>query len=141
MAALVISIYIASESVIVVYFAHALVIYKTSPMRACVLTQKSEEAPASSASLLATPMRVPLPLRGKVMDELERMETMGVISKVDIPTPAWCAGMVVAPIKSVAVRICVDLKPLNQSRLYTQYTVFTLSSWVGFMQKSKRVDT
>ena len=25
-------------------------------MRACVLTQKSEEAPASSASLLATPM-------------------------------------------------------------------------------------
>ena len=46
----------ASESVIVVYFAHALVIYKTSPMRACVLTQKSEEAPASSVSLLATPM-------------------------------------------------------------------------------------
>ena len=28
-------------------------------MRACVLTQKSEEAPASSASLLATPMRAP----------------------------------------------------------------------------------
>ena len=27
-------------------------------MRACVLTQKSEEAPASSASLLATPMQV-----------------------------------------------------------------------------------
>ena len=25
-------------------------------MRACVLTQKSEEAPASTASLLATPM-------------------------------------------------------------------------------------
>ena len=27
-------------------------------MRACVLTQKSEEAPASSASLLATPMEL-----------------------------------------------------------------------------------
>ena len=37
----------------VIYFAHAL---DTSPMRARVLTQKSEEATASSASLLATPL-------------------------------------------------------------------------------------
>ena len=44
------------------------------------------------------------------------METMGVISRVDIPTP-WCAGMVFAPKKSGTVRICVDLKPLNQSVL------------------------
>ena len=44
------------------------------------------------------------------------MEEMGVISKVDVPTP-WCAGMVVAPKKSGAIRICVDLKPLNQSVL------------------------
>ena len=50
------------------------------------------------------------------MDKLERMETMGVISKVDVPTP-WCAGMVVALKKFGAVQICVDLKPLNQSVL------------------------
>ena len=50
------------------------------------------------------------------MDELEQMEAMGVISKVDIPTP-WCAGMVVALKKSGAVRICVNLKPLNRSVL------------------------
>ena len=72
--------------------------------------------PDATPFSLFTPRRVPLPLRGKVMDELERMETMGVISKVDVPTP-WCAGMVVAPKKSGAVRICVDLKPLNQSVL------------------------
>ena len=59
MAALVFSqpgglyIYSASESVSdVIYSAHALVIYISSPMRVCVLTQKSEEAPASSVSLL-----------------------------------------------------------------------------------------
>ena len=62
------------------------------------------------------PRWVPLPQRGKVMDELERMETMGVISKVDVSIP-WCAGIVVALKKSGAVRICVDLKPLNQSVL------------------------
>lgn len=44
------------------------------------------------------------------------MEQLGVISKVTDPTP-WCAGMVVVPKKSGAVRICVDLKPLNENVL------------------------
>ena len=48
--------------------------------------------------------------------ELKRMESMGVISKVDEPTP-WCAGMVVVPKKQGKVRICVDLKPLNENVL------------------------
>ena len=65
---------------------------------------------------LCVPRHVPLPLRTKVSEELTRMETMGVISKVDEPTP-WCAGMVVVPKKSGAIRICVDLKPLNESVL------------------------
>ena len=41
---------------------------------------------------LFTPRRVALPLREKVEAELKRMETMGVISKVDAPlpgVPAW----------------------------------------------------
>ena len=42
------------------------------------------------------------------------MEKMGVISKIITPTP-WCAGMVVVPKTLGAVRICVDLKPLNKS--------------------------
>ena len=70
--------------------------------------------PGAKPLSLYTPRRVPLPLRKKVEDELNRMESMGVISKVDSPTP-WCAGMVVAPKKSGAIRICVDLKPLNQN--------------------------
>ena len=44
------------------------------------------------------------------------MESMGIISRVDEPTP-WCVGMVVVQKKSGAVRICVDLKPLNTSIL------------------------
>jgi len=38
----------------------------------------------------------------------------GVISKIQDPTP-WCAGMVAVPKSSGSIRICVDLKPLNQS--------------------------
>ena len=44
------------------------------------------------------------------------MESMGVISKVDEPTP-WCAGMVVVLKTNGKVRICVDLKPLNENVL------------------------
>ena len=65
---------------------------------------------------LFTPRNVPIPLRPRVKKELERMEKLGVISKVTTPTP-WCAGMVVVPKRSGEVRICVDLKPLNEGVL------------------------
>ena len=72
--------------------------------------------PNAKPHALFTPRNVPLPLRTKVQAELMRMESMGVISKVEIPTP-WCAGMVVVPKRSGEVRICVDLKFLNESVL------------------------
>ena len=54
-----------------------------------------------------------IPLREKVRKELKQMEAMEVISRVTQPTE-WCAGMVVVPKRSGEVRICVDLKPLNE---------------------------
>ena len=63
---------------------------------------------------LFTPRSVPLPLRKKVEEELGRMESLNVISRVDEPTP-WCAAMVVVPKRnSETVRICVDFRPLNE---------------------------
>jgi len=44
------------------------------------------------------------------------MQSLGVISPVEQPTP-WYAAMVVVPKDSGAVRICVDLKPLNENVL------------------------
>jgi len=41
---------------------------------------------------------------------------MGVIPPVDKPSP-WCTGMIVVSKPSGDVRICVDLKPLNQNVL------------------------
>ena len=55
--------------------------------------------PDAKPYALHTPRSVPLPLRDKVRKELERMESLGVISKVDEPTE-WCAGMVVVPKKN-----------------------------------------
>ena len=72
--------------------------------------------PDAKPFCLFTPRNVPLPLRQKVKEELDMMESMGVISKVNEPT-LWCAGMVVAPKKGGAIRICVDLKPLNENAI------------------------
>ena len=63
---------------------------------------------------LTTPRRVAIPLMPKVKQELTRMESMGVITKVDNPTD-WCAGMVVVPKPNGNIRICVDLTKLNNS--------------------------
>ena len=63
---------------------------------------------------LITPRSVPLPLRKKVEEELARMESLNVISRVDEPTQ-WCTSMVVVPKRnSETVRICVDFRPLNE---------------------------
>ena len=63
---------------------------------------------------LSTPRRVAIPLLKSVEQELDRMESMGVITRVSQPTD-WCAGMVVVPKSSGKVRICVDLTKLNES--------------------------
>ena len=65
---------------------------------------------------LHTPRNTPLPLHGKVQEELTQMEDDGIISNVD-ESPPWCTGMVVVPKKSGAIRIYVDLKKLNESVL------------------------
>ena len=71
---------------------------------------------------LHTPRHIPIPLRQQVKEELDRMERIGVISQVEEPTQ-WCAGMVVVPKKTGDVRICVDLKPLNENVLREVYPI------------------
>ena len=72
--------------------------------------------PDAKPRALFAPRRVPLSLHNKVLEELNRMESIGVISKVSEPT-AWCAGMVVVPKQNGNLQICVDLKPLNENVL------------------------
>ncbi|KAF7646500.1 hypothetical protein LDENG_00187310 [Lucifuga dentata] len=69
---------------------------------------------------LATPRCVPIPLLGKVKEELECMEIIGVISRVEEPTD-WCSGMVPVPTKNGSVHICVDLTHLNEAVCREKY--------------------
>ena len=49
-----------------------------------------------------------------VKAELENMEELGVISRIEELTD-WCAGMVVVPKSNKRVRICVDVTKLNEN--------------------------
>lgn len=63
---------------------------------------------------LTTSRRVAFPLMSKVATELDRLENEGIIEKIHQPTD-WCAPMVPVLKKNGNVRICVDLKRLNEA--------------------------
>ncbi|XP_022785142.1 uncharacterized protein LOC111325577 [Stylophora pistillata] len=53
--------------------------------------------------------RIPFHVRDDVEKELERLEKLDIIEKVEGPTP-WISPIVVVPNKSGEVRICVDMR-------------------------------
>ena len=77
-----------------------------------------------------THRRVPMPLLPKVKDELDRMETMGVIEKVDAPTQ-WCSPIVVVPKPNGKVRICGDFIQLNNAVLRENHPMPTTEQTLG----------
>ncbi|XP_030204757.1 uncharacterized protein K02A2.6-like [Gadus morhua] len=90
---------------------------------------KPEAVPFS----LKTPRRIPLPLIGKVKEELQRMEEMGVIRRVEEPTE-WCAGIVVVPKKnSQQLRLCVDFTGLNQYVCREKYVLPSVDQSLGML--------
>ena len=92
--------------------------------------------PDSTPFALTTPRRVATPLLNKVKAELERMENMGVVSKVDVPTE-WCAGMIVVPKPDGNVRICVDLTKPNENVLRETYPLPKIDNLLSKISESK----
>ena len=60
------------------------------------------------------PRRVPIALQPKLKEELDRMEKLGVISKVTEPTD-WVSNLVVVEKENGKLRVCLDPKDLNQA--------------------------
>jgi hypothetical protein len=69
--------------------------------------------------------RIPLSMTTRVKSELDKMEEMDIISRVDEPTE-WVSSMVVTEKKDGSVRICLDPKPLNQAILREHHHIPTL---------------
>ena len=63
-----------------------------------------------------SPRRIPFHLRDQVAKELDRLEKMDVIEKVEGPTP-WVSNLVVAPKPNNPndIRLCVDMRKANEA--------------------------
>ena len=61
---------------------------------------------------LSAPRHIALPLLEKTEKEIQRMEELGVIKKVDEPTD-WCHPIVLVEKPNGDLRICIDLTKLN----------------------------
>ena len=71
------------------------------------------------------PRRVPFAMKKKVKEELQRMESLGVIKKVDQPTE-WVNSMVAVEKKNTGkLRICIDPSELNRSIMREHYPLPT----------------
>ena len=68
---------------------------------------------------------------GKVKEELDCMEKMGVITKIEEPTD-WCEGMVVVP-KKGDVRICVDFTMMNESVGREKFILCSIEHTLGML--------
>lgn len=79
---------------------------------------------------VSAPRRIPIPLQEPVNRELDKMEQMGVIRRVQESTE-WCAGIVPVQKPSGDVRICVDLPQLNKFVLRERYTLPTVDKALG----------
>lgn len=66
--------------------------------------------------------RIPIAIRQKLVEELARMVSLGVIEVVDEPTP-W-VNQVVATLKvNGKLRLCVDPRELNKALLRKHYVL------------------
>ena len=75
------------------------------------------------------PRKVPVSLRGKIKDELERMEKAGVVVKHTEPSD-WVNSM-------VAVRICIEPRNLNEAIRREHFPMTTIEEVVADMPQAK----
>lgn len=80
--------------------------------------------------------KIPIGVREKLLDELNRMEQMGVIRKVNHPTP-WVNAIVVAAKKDGSIRVCLDPRPLNKVVRRAHYPLPTITEIATKLEGAK----
>ena len=81
--------------------------------------------------------RIPLHLRDKVEEELQRLLRNDIIEEAHGPTE-WLSSIVVVPkSNSQDVRICVDMRKPNQAIVRTRYITPTLDELIPVMNNAK----
>ena len=89
----------------------------------------------SIPAVVHPPRKVPVSLKDKIKDELDRMEQTGVIVRQTEPTD-WVNSMV-AVVKPNKIRICIDLRGLNKAIQRDHFPMMTIEEVVASMPQAK----
>lgn len=98
------------------------------------------EIEASVQPVVTPTRRIPTALKEKFKKEVDRLQDLGVIAPVDKPTP-WVSSVVVRTKKSGALRICIDLRPLNAALKCERYQLPTLEDILPELGQAKVFST
>ena len=66
--------------------------------------------------------RLPYHARKKVEDKLDKLEDLGIIEKVQEPTP-WISLLVVVPKTNESVRLCLDMRRVNEAVIRERHMI------------------
>ena len=80
--------------------------------------------------------RIPIALREKLKQELDRLEELGVLKPVDEPTP-WVNQMAITQKRSGELRICLDPQQLNRALLREHFTLPVLEDTLHELSASR----
>ena len=80
--------------------------------------------------LSQTHRRIPFHLRSEVEKELERLEKLDVIEKVEGPTP-WVSPAVIVPKQNGKIRICIDMRKPNEAISREKHPMPTLDDLIA----------
>ena len=80
-----------------------------------------------------SPRKIPVPQREKVIEELKRMEKIGVIVRQEEPTE-WVNSLVVVQKPNGSVRLCIDPRDLNSAMKRSHYPMKTVDEVASRLQ-------
>ena len=91
----------------------------------------------SSIHPVKSPLRrVPIALRKPLKEELIKLESKGIIQKVETPTD-WISSLVVVKKPSGKLRLCIDPKPLNKALKRNHYPLPIIEDLLPELRNAK----
>lgn len=101
----------------------------------CLSGEHTIQIDPSVKPVIHPPRKVPLAIRDKVKEELDRMEKIGVVTKQTEPTE-WVNSMVTI-VKPNKVRICIDPRDLNRAIKREHYPMKTIDEVLAGIKDAK----
>ena len=86
------------------------------------------------------PRRVPVALKDKLKEELDRLQRLGIIEQVTEPTP-WVSSLVTVQKPNGQIRVCIDPKDLNRVLRRSHYPTPTVDKILPDLSRAKVFST